>query len=188
MKRPGLRRTGPSGPDRLRPQSLPPFLQIRHEKKGQKSRFGWPLCGLTVIGLGFIVMVWAWWLFRKRETAICHTAKSTALVAGGPFRGTRNPIVLGDGYNAAGQCVGFGLSNRKTSGEADFVVAVQFGSRADAGRSSPRHSTKTLEWRNPCARGTYVYKGWVESRSELHRSIVTIGDKGVEERTGLIVV
>jgi hypothetical protein len=27
QKRPGLRRTGPSGPERLRPQSLPPFHQ-----------------------------------------------------------------------------------------------------------------------------------------------------------------
>lgn len=66
---------------------------------GFRNRFGRHFsclfCGLTLIALGFVVMLWAWWLFRKRETAICPTASATVLVESGPFRVTRNPMYVG---------------------------------------------------------------------------------------------
>lgn len=58
-------------------------------------QFGCIFCGLALIALGFIVMLWAWSLFRKQETAICPTAEAAALVEAGPFRITRNPMYLG---------------------------------------------------------------------------------------------
>jgi protein-S-isoprenylcysteine O-methyltransferase Ste14 len=57
--------------------------------------FGCAGCGIVLIALGFLVMIWAWWLFRKRDTAICHTGVATVLVDRGPFRFSRNPMYLG---------------------------------------------------------------------------------------------
>lgn len=57
--------------------------------------FGCPACGLILIVLGFLLMIWAWQLFRRQETAICPTAAATALVDRGPFRVTRNPMYFG---------------------------------------------------------------------------------------------
>lgn len=44
---------------------------------------------------GFGMMIWAWWLFQKAETAICPTATSSVLVTSGIYRVTRNPMYLG---------------------------------------------------------------------------------------------
>jgi protein-S-isoprenylcysteine O-methyltransferase Ste14 len=57
--------------------------------------FGCTICGGVLIMLGFLLMMWAWWLFRKRETAICPTGTAGVLVNVGPFRVTRNPMYLG---------------------------------------------------------------------------------------------
>jgi len=58
-------------------------------------RFGSTVGGVALIVLGLLFMMWAWWLFRRRETAICHTGAATVLVDRGPFRVTRNPMYLG---------------------------------------------------------------------------------------------
>jgi protein-S-isoprenylcysteine O-methyltransferase Ste14 len=50
--------------------------------------------GLTG-GIGFWLMMRAWWLFRLADTAICPTASSTTLVTHGIFAITRNPMYLG---------------------------------------------------------------------------------------------
>lgn len=46
-------------------------------------------------GLGFTVMIRAWWLFRKAGTAICPTEMSTALIEHDVFAVSRNPMYLG---------------------------------------------------------------------------------------------
>jgi protein-S-isoprenylcysteine O-methyltransferase Ste14 len=50
--------------------------------------------GLTG-GIGFWLMIRAWWLFRLADTAICPTATATTLVTHGVFAMTRNPMYLG---------------------------------------------------------------------------------------------
>lgn len=60
-----------------------------------KWHFGCTVCGVALIVLGFLLMMWAWWLFRRRETAICHNGAATVLVDRGPFQFSRNPMYLG---------------------------------------------------------------------------------------------
>ena len=57
---------------------------------------------------GFTVMIWAWWLFQKAETAICPTADSQVLVTSGVYRLTRNPMYLGMVLMMAGMALWFG--------------------------------------------------------------------------------
>jgi protein-S-isoprenylcysteine O-methyltransferase Ste14 len=46
-------------------------------------------------GLGFAIMIRAWWLFRRAGTAICPTERPTTLVTHDVFALTRNPMYLG---------------------------------------------------------------------------------------------
>jgi protein-S-isoprenylcysteine O-methyltransferase Ste14 len=50
----------------------------------------------TALGAtGFIVMIQAWWQFRKEQVAICPTAVTHHLITTGIYRVTRNPMYLG---------------------------------------------------------------------------------------------
>jgi len=50
---------------------------------------------VCTIVTGFTVMIWAWWLFQKAETAICPTETSSVLVTTGIYRLSRHPMYLG---------------------------------------------------------------------------------------------
>lgn len=54
-----------------------------------------PLAAATVASLGFGIMLRAWWLFRRHDTAICPTADATALITRDIYRVSRNPMYLG---------------------------------------------------------------------------------------------
>lgn len=50
----------------------------------------------AVLGLvGFSLMMWGWWLFKKHDVAICPTAETARLVTHAIYRFTRNPMYLG---------------------------------------------------------------------------------------------
>jgi protein-S-isoprenylcysteine O-methyltransferase Ste14 len=51
--------------------------------------------GVVIIGLGLALIVWAALLFRRAGTNLHPHQPSLALVTGGPYRFTRNPIYLG---------------------------------------------------------------------------------------------
>ena len=54
------------------------------------------LAGGTLIAtLGFGIMLRAWWLFRRYQTAICPTAETTSLLTHDVYGLTRNPMYLG---------------------------------------------------------------------------------------------
>ena len=52
-------------------------------------------CGSAASIFGFILMMWAWWLFRLSGTPARPTDRATSLVTSGPFRFSRNPMYLG---------------------------------------------------------------------------------------------
>lgn len=54
-----------------------------------------PVAGAAIGTGGFLLMLRAWWLFRSSGTAICPTARSTALITTDVYRLTRNPMYLG---------------------------------------------------------------------------------------------
>lgn len=56
--------------------------------------FDW--IGWVLVAAGVAVCVWAAVVFRKAGTTIVPGEAPSALVSGGPFRYSRNPIYLGD--------------------------------------------------------------------------------------------
>jgi len=53
------------------------------------------IAGAFMFALGFGIMIRAWWLFQKYETAICPTARTTTFIVEDIYRLTRNPMYLG---------------------------------------------------------------------------------------------
>lgn len=64
--------------------------------------------GAAVATIGFLVMLRAWWLFRMHDTAICPTARTTALITNDIYRVTRNPMYLGIALMLFGTALGSG--------------------------------------------------------------------------------
>ena len=58
---------------------------------------GWPhrLAGAALIVLSIALLLWAAILFKRADTGIVPFTPTTALVASGPYRFTRNPMYLG---------------------------------------------------------------------------------------------
>jgi protein-S-isoprenylcysteine O-methyltransferase Ste14 len=70
--------------------------------------FSSPVLAVCIAAAGFAIMMWAWWLFQKAETAICPTKYSSALVTSGIYRVTRHPMYLGLVMMMAGAALWFG--------------------------------------------------------------------------------
>lgn len=62
---------------------------------GQLNIYSNQVFGIVLGLVGFGVMMWGWWLFKKADTAICPTAETNQLVTSGAYRLTRNPMYLG---------------------------------------------------------------------------------------------
>lgn len=60
-----------------------------------KNATGHVAAGILLGALGFLIMLRAWWLFRRHRTAICPTARTTRLIRNDVYRLTRNPMYLG---------------------------------------------------------------------------------------------
>ena len=56
-----------------------------------------PLLASAFIGLGLAAVLWAWVHFWKQRTTPIPAAEPKALVTGGPYRWSRNPMYLGVG-------------------------------------------------------------------------------------------
>lgn len=51
--------------------------------------------GYVLLGVGALVVLWAFMAMRRAGTSANPNKKSLALVTGGPFRFSRNPVYLG---------------------------------------------------------------------------------------------
>ena len=61
----------------------------------ENVRMSWLQGSVILVLAGFSLMMWSWGLFRKRNIAICPTAKTMSLITTGPYRFSRNPMYLG---------------------------------------------------------------------------------------------
>jgi protein-S-isoprenylcysteine O-methyltransferase Ste14 len=52
--------------------------------------------------LGFTVMIWAWIQFKKSDTAVCPTSRTSRIVTNGIYKYSRNPMYLGMLFILAG--------------------------------------------------------------------------------------
>ncbi|MCP4137640.1 MAG: isoprenylcysteine carboxylmethyltransferase family protein [bacterium] len=57
--------------------------------------FPYNLAGIIPVLFGIGIMMWAWFIFQKKETVICPLQNAKKLVLSGPFRFTRNPMYVG---------------------------------------------------------------------------------------------
>ena len=53
------------------------------------------LLGLWTSVMGVLILLWAWGLFKKSQTAVRPTQRPRKIVTAGPFEWTRNPMYLG---------------------------------------------------------------------------------------------
>lgn len=54
-----------------------------------------PITGISIGVLGFTLMIRAWWLFQRYQTAICPTDETTTFISNDVYALTRNPMYLG---------------------------------------------------------------------------------------------
>jgi protein-S-isoprenylcysteine O-methyltransferase Ste14 len=86
----------------------PPFVFVAAfligmalDRSGVELRFGaggrpaLPVAGWLLIALGLGVMLWAMSTFRRARTSVLPFRPATAMVTGGPYRFSRNPMYLG---------------------------------------------------------------------------------------------
>jgi len=87
--------------------------------------FSSPVLAIGAGVAGFAIMMWAWWLFQKAETAICPTAYSSALVTSGIYRATRHPMYLGMVMMMAATALWFGTWPYYLASVVFFLVINQ---------------------------------------------------------------
>ena len=84
-----------------------------------------PVLAICLGITGFAIMMWAWWLFQKAETAICPTQFSSALVTSGIFRVSRHPMYLGMVMMMAGAALWFGTLPYYLASVVFFLIINQ---------------------------------------------------------------
>src|SRR5437879_5720006 len=63
--------------------------------------------GAGIFAAGFALVIWAILMIRRAGTPVETIKPTTAIVANGPYRWTRNPIYLGMMLGLAGLAAGF---------------------------------------------------------------------------------
>ena len=64
--------------------------------------------GILFIAVGFLLLFWSFYMFRKNKTPIIPGKKPAFIVIGGPYKLTRNPMYLGVGLVLFGAAVCMG--------------------------------------------------------------------------------
>lgn len=82
---------------------------VSHEFVPEWGRFHtYPWFGATLGVIGFVVMMWGWYLFKRHEVAICPRSVTTRLITHSIYRVTRNPMYLGLSLMLAGLALSMG--------------------------------------------------------------------------------
>lgn len=82
---------------------FPPLIIILYLAAAAFLRKLWPLpvpslpkaLEAVLLLLGGLLVLWSFWTFRRADTPTDPGARATALVTGGPYRFSRNPIYVG---------------------------------------------------------------------------------------------
>jgi protein-S-isoprenylcysteine O-methyltransferase Ste14 len=85
-------------------------------------RLSFPWLGVSLGAAGLCIMLWAWWLFRKKALAICPTAATASIVTYGPYRFSRHPMYLGMVIMMAGIAVYIGTAPFYVAALVYFLV------------------------------------------------------------------
>src|SRR5215212_4627866 len=96
---------------------LPALRNSRHDTFAPVDSYGFPvwadwsvphvLLGSFIFVAGFALMVWAISTIRVAGTHVETTQPTTAIVAEGPYRFSRNPLYLAMGLGLVGLAIGF---------------------------------------------------------------------------------
>ena len=71
----------------------------------------WKLLGLVVLAAGLLILAWAAGSFRRQRTPLIPFREPTALVEGGLYRFSRNPMYLGMVLVMAGLALRLGTAS-----------------------------------------------------------------------------
>jgi protein-S-isoprenylcysteine O-methyltransferase Ste14 len=82
--------------------------------------------GIALFALGFALFAWAFASFRRAGTSVETRRPSTAVVAAGPYRLTRNPIYLGMMLGIVGVGIAAG-SVWVVAMALPFLVVIDYG-------------------------------------------------------------
>jgi len=68
----------------------------------------WVAVGSALLAIGFLIRVWATWLFYEREMSVIVLRPQRSLLTTGPYRCSRNPLYLGILFIFLGAVLVFG--------------------------------------------------------------------------------
>ena len=78
--------------------------------------------GVVSGNAGFFIMMWAWFLFKRFDLAVCPLAPTMNILMQGPYRFSRNPMYLGMVLMLLGLAAGMGTPPFYLSAIAFFAV------------------------------------------------------------------
>ncbi len=115
---------------------------------GDTILFSSPGIGLGLFGTGFLMMMWAWWIFKRQKLAVCFTARATHITTEGPYRLTRNPMYLGMVLMMAGTAFFFGTLPFSIAALVYFILLNGFFCPSEENTLERAFGAEYLEYKN----------------------------------------
>ena len=84
------------------------------------------LIASVIITLGFVIMMWAWFLFKKSNTVVCPTGTTSLIVTKGVYKFSRNPMYLGMTMMLTGASFLMGSVSSFLAPAAFFLIIDKF--------------------------------------------------------------
>ena len=104
---------------------------------------------IVLVGVGFFVMMWAWWLFKKAKTGVCPLSEMTMyFVKNGPYNFSRNPMYLGMVMILAGSAFFLGSVPMAIATAAFFVTINNIYIPFEEDKMEKQFGEDFIEYRN----------------------------------------